>query len=99
MSGENNSQGAWLKVFCPNARCLTDEEVASLPPEKLKSAEGKSGKGLWLEIFCPEGTCDIGPQNFWTVEETRDPSGDKGLWLKLFCPEGSCEISEPSGEV
>lgn len=98
MSQGNKSQGTWLKVFCPNARCMTDEEVANLPPEQTKTAQTGHEEGLWLEVFCPEGACDIGPQKFWTVEEARDQAGNKGWWLKLFCPEGSCEISEPSGE-
>lgn len=31
------TEGAWLKVFCPNARCLSDEEIFALPPEKKKN--------------------------------------------------------------
>lgn len=99
MSDDKNRQGSWLKVFCPNARCLSDSEIAGLPPEKLKAAQTDSKEGLWMEVFCPEGTCETGPQKFWTVEETSDQSGGKGLWLKLFCPENACEISEPSEEV
>lgn len=98
MNQEKNDQGTWVKVFCPNARCLSEAEVASLPPEQLESAQSDDKEGLWLELFCPEGACSTGPEKFWTLEEAKDESGGKGLWLKLFCPEGSCQINEPSQE-
>jgi len=48
-------KGSWLKVFCPEARCLSEEEILNLPEEHLKAAEGE--KGLWLEVFCPDEAC------------------------------------------
>ena len=50
-------KGAWLKVFCPNARCLSEEEIIALPPEKKQAAEETGEKGLWLEVFCPDDAC------------------------------------------
>jgi len=47
--------GTWLKVFCPEARCLTDEEVAALPAEQRQAMKDK--QGLWLEMFCPDESC------------------------------------------
>jgi len=99
MSENQSGQGAWLKVFCPNARCLSEGEVAELPPEKLNAVQESGREGLWLELFCPEGTCASGPQKFWTVEQATGKGGEKGLWLKLFCPEGSCQLTEPTDEA
>ena len=98
MSQEKKGQGAWIKVFCPNARCLSETEVADLPQEQIQSAQANNEEGLWLELFCPEGPCVSSPERFWTLEETKDQAGSKGLWLKLFCPEGACQINQPSEE-
>jgi hypothetical protein len=98
MSQEKKGQGSWVKVFCPDARCLSEAEVASLPPEQVESAQGDKKEGLWLELFCPEGACATGPEKYWTMEETKDQAGGKGLWLKLFCPEDSCQVNESTEE-
>ena len=49
------NQGVWVKAFCPGAKCLTDEEIASLPEEQRQAMEGK--EGLWLDVFCPDKSC------------------------------------------
>ena len=33
---ERKVEGAWLKVFCPDARCLSDEEIMDMPKEKAR---------------------------------------------------------------
>jgi hypothetical protein len=83
-------EGKWLKVFCPDARCLSDAEVASLPEEKKKAMADKDG--LWLDVFCPDGSCATGPEHFWVPVE----SSEGGVWLKTFCPDDSCVVSEPT---
>jgi hypothetical protein len=58
MEEKKKEQDLWLKVFCPNTRCLTDQEVAALPEEKRKLAETEEDqKGFWLKLFCPEDEC------------------------------------------
>ena len=86
----DKTKGTWLKVFCPDARCLSEAEVASLP-EKQKEAM-KDKEGLWLDVFCPEGSCATGPEHFWAKAE----STEGGVWLKTFCPDDSCVVDEPT---
>ena len=88
-------EGTWLKVFCPNARCLSEEEIMELPIEKRKKAQPEGRSGLWLEVFCPDETC-------LTAEETislprldeKSKKGGRGTWLNLFCPEDRCVITK-----
>ena len=94
---KGRQDGVWLKAFCPNARCLSEEEVLSLPPEtRNKVKEGEEDKGLWLEVFCPNEAC-------LTEEEKRVPlvkvvkkHKGKGFWLNLFCPDEQCVLKEPT---
>ncbi len=94
MEGDKANSGTWLKVFCPDARCLTPEEVVALPKDKQDAAQAAGGQGLWLEVFCPDGAC-------LTPEEKPDKptapqavQNSQGLWLNLFCPGGACVIED-----
>ena len=94
---ESMSQGKWLKVFCPEARCLSDEEVAALP-QQLKDSREASGKdGLWLEIFCPDESCLTDAEKSGVLPQVEPKASGGGLWLKLFCPEGTCQLNDGSG--
>jgi hypothetical protein len=91
---EQKKQDRWLKVFCPNARCLTEEEVAALPEEKRKLAETAGDKGLWLAV-------EWDPESDSHERKTSAKSGsaggqEEGFWLNLFCPDDRCEVDEPS---
>jgi hypothetical protein len=87
--GADKSKGTWLKVFCPDARCLSEAEVASLPEEKRRATHSK--EGLWMEVFCPDGACSTGPEHFWAREEAEG-----GTWLKTFCPDDACVVEQGS---
>lgn len=97
MTAENKTpQGAWLKVFCPDARCLSPEEVADLPQEKKQAAQDSGKEGLWLEVFCPDGACLTDAEKGAGASAPSVSKADKGLWVNLFCPEGACLIDEES---
>lgn len=83
-------EGNWLKVFTPNARCLSPEEVLNLPPEKINLAEASGANGVWLEVLCPKDMCIIGEDTIAipVMGVTRKEKHD--LWLSLFCPEERC---------
>lgn len=93
---DQDNQGTWLKVFCPQASCLSDEEVANLP-DRMRQAPGVAGKdGLWLKVFCPDQACltegerpelpeQARPQVF-----TQKDAKARGTWLRLFCPDDAC---------
>ncbi|MFO7556632.1 MAG: hypothetical protein R6W88_15635 [Desulfobacterales bacterium] len=49
-------RGVWLEVFCPEDRCLREEERIELV-EFCKDSGKKHD--LWLEVFCPKGICEI----------------------------------------
>lgn len=49
-------RGLWLDVFCPEDRCLREEERIKLI-DFCEDAEEKPD--LWLETFCPESSCEI----------------------------------------
>jgi hypothetical protein len=88
-------EGLWLKVFCPDARCLTEEEVVDLPQEKKDLAKEAGGKGLWLEVFCPDESCLAEEEKAAAipVKALRD-KGKKGFWLNMFCPEDRCVVEQ-----
>ncbi len=89
-------KGAWLKVFCPNARCLSEEEIIALPPEKKQAAEETGEKGLWLEVFCPDDACLADEEKINIPVKRAGDKEDRGFWLNLFCPEDRCVITEPT---
>jgi hypothetical protein len=89
-------KGAWLKVFCPNARCLTEEEILELPQEKRQAAEESGKEGLWLDVFCPDETCLTDEERVHLPVQIVSDKKGKGLWLRFFCPEGTCVIEEPT---
>ncbi len=89
-------KGMWLKVFCPDARCLTEEEVVNLPGDKQKAAEATGKDGLWLEVFCPDQAC-LREEERMTVPVQDAGDKDKpGVWLNIFCPDDRCVVDEPS---
>lgn len=80
-----------FQFFLPEGRVLSDEEVKSLPPEKVRLAEASGKDGLWLEIDCPDGSC-LSADGRLTLPTEK--TAGKGVFLNLFCPEGACEIVE-----
>lgn len=93
MSDKKPGEGLWFKAFCPEARCLSEEEVASLPPDVREAQEASGKDGLWLEFFCPDQSCLSEEEKSAPVPSVEKKNGN--VWLKLFCPEGSCKISGP----
>ena len=92
----DQKKGMWLKVFCPDARCLTEEEVVKLPEDKQQAARATGKEGLWLEVFCPEQTC-LREEERMTVPLQSESDKDKsGMWLNIFCPDDRCVIDDPS---
>jgi|GEM_PF-2581916 len=73
MDADEKKEGLWLKVFCPDARCLTEEEVLDLPAEKKKAAEDSGKKGLWLEVFCPDDQCLMEEERVKLPVEQKGP--------------------------
>jgi hypothetical protein len=57
MTENKEQQGT---VFCPEARCLSPEEVAALPGDKRQAAQETGKDGFWLGLFCPGDQCQIG---------------------------------------
>lgn len=86
-----NNKPFRFKFFLPDARLLTENEIKSLPADKLRSAGATGTEGLWIEINCPDRSC-LDAEGKITLP-TQESEG-KGIFLKLFCPEGSCEIVE-----
>ncbi len=86
--------GTWLKVFCPDARCLNEEEIASLPEKKRRIAEATDGSGLWLKVFCPDQSCLRAEEQINIPVKRASEAADKGIWLRLFCPEARCLARE-----
>lgn len=90
------TQGAWLKVFCPDARCLTEEEIVEIPQEARERAESGSEKGLWVEIFCPDDACLKDEERMDIPVRKLSASAKGGVWLNMFCPDEQCVITDPS---
>ncbi len=83
-----------LKVFLPNVRLLTDQEIQNLPEQKRQAAS--SDPGIWVEVACPEDSCLTVGGKVSLVAEGYVPEETRGLWLSIFCPENRCEIFEPT---
>ena len=49
-------RGVWLETFCPQDRCLHEEERVKLVDFCEDPAETQD---LWLDLFCPRGSCEI----------------------------------------
>lgn len=94
MTENKEQQGIWLKVFCPEARCLSPEEVASLPGDKRQAAQETGKDGLRLEVFCPDQSCLPESEKVMVARPASpdQPPGKAGFWLSLFCPEDQCQI-------
>jgi hypothetical protein len=90
--GEKAGGDLWLKVFCPDARCLSEAEVESLPKEKRDLAE--TGEGIWLEMPVPKGASSEEGGSVSIPVRGVTPEGKKGFWLKLFCPDDQCVMDE-----
>ena len=85
-----------LKVFLPDARPLTAEEISQLPREKQAAATAAGKQGLWIEVPCPENACSTEGDKI-TLPAGGVVGGEKkGLWLNLFCPEDQCMFEQPS---
>jgi hypothetical protein len=92
----SSNEGTWLKVFCPDARCLTDEEVMNLPHDKQKAAQDTGKDGLWLEVFCPDSACLREEEHMTLPVQNADDKDKPGVWLNIFCPEDRCVIDDPT---
>lgn len=88
------TEGAWLKVFCPDARCLREEEIVEIPGDVRTKAEAGSDKGLWLEVFCPDEAC-LRDEDQIELPVRRGMDRERGgVWLNLFCPDDKCAIED-----
>lgn len=81
-----------FRFFLPKARVLKKDEIANLPPEKLKAVESEGQNGLWLEITCPDESCVDEAGNITISARGVDSASQEGIFLSLFCPDDSCEI-------
>jgi hypothetical protein len=80
-----------FQFFLPDARLMTEQEINSLPADKVRSGAASGKKGLWIEIPCADRAC-IDADGKLTIP--TEQSEGKGTWLNVFCPEGACEIAE-----
>jgi hypothetical protein len=94
METGGKDQGVPLKVFAPNVRPLTEQEIHALPEEKRRLAQEAGEAGMWLEVKCPAGSCISDEGNIVIQTKEARLSKDKGFWLNLFCPEDRCVISQ-----
>ena len=80
--------------FLPDARVLSEAEIATLQSAKDQATGTDKREGVWLEIHCPDGSC-VRDDGRITIPAIGTGSTEKkGTWLNLFCPEGSCELIE-----
>jgi hypothetical protein len=94
METTGKDQGISLKVFAPNVRPLTEQEIHDLPEEKRKLAREAGDAGMWLEVKCPAGACISDEGNVVIEAKDAPPKKEKGFWLNLFCPEDRCVIDQ-----
>lgn len=86
--------GSRFTFYFPEARALSNTEVADLPREKKQAAENAGKRGIWLEIDCPNQDC-VSPDGNVTIPAAGTEAKEKkGVWLNVFCPNDSCELHE-----
>jgi len=78
-----------LKVFVPNARNLTADEVMNIP-EESKGHIADAGNGVWLEVNCPDRDCVLGEGRIALHVVCARDKDSESLWMRLFCPEDRC---------
>jgi hypothetical protein len=49
-------RGLWLEAFCPEDRCLREEERIQIVDF---CADSEEHHDLWQSAFCPEKNCEI----------------------------------------
>ncbi|MFZ7112037.1 MAG: hypothetical protein ACOWYE_10180 [Desulfatiglandales bacterium] len=89
MAEMKKEEGMWISVFIPNVRTLTENEIAELPAEKRRAAEGSGTGGTWLKVLCPDASC-VKSGGKITLNAEGIEKEAKGLWLDVFCPDDSC---------
>lgn len=87
---EQPAGGGWLPVFIPEARCLMEQEIRSLPEQQRRAVEGEEHEGVWLKVHCPERSCLTDDAKVILPAMGVALPEKKGLWLRLFCPEDRC---------
>jgi hypothetical protein len=91
---EKPNGGRWLPVFIPEARCLMDQEIKSLPAQQRKAVEGEGHEGVWLKVHYPQSSCLTDDAKVILPAMGVPSPEKKGLWLRLFCPEDRCLIDD-----
>lgn len=86
--------GSRFTFFFPEARVLSNAEVAGLPLEKKQAAEKAGQRGIWLEIDCPDQSCISADGMISVPAAGAEDKENKGVWLNVFCPNNSCELHE-----
>ena len=86
--------GSRFTFYFPEARVLSNAEVAGLSAEKKQAAESTGKRGIWLEIDCPDQSCVNSDGNVTIQAAGTDAPEKKGVWLNVFCPNDSCELHE-----
>jgi hypothetical protein len=94
MENQEKNQSKGLRFFFPNARCLSDKEIAELPSEKREVAEASGKNGIWMEVFCPDDSCLNKDGNIVIPVRSEISKEKRGIWVNLFCPEDQCLIQE-----
>jgi len=89
-------KGSRLKVFVPQARVLSGDEIRNLPREKREAAERAGASGLWMEVVCPDDACLRESDRVSIPIQAEVHKGKRGFWLNLFCPDDACEIRHPT---
>jgi hypothetical protein len=88
----NDAKASRFRFFLPEARVLGQDEITTMPAEKLKVVESGGQQGLWLEIVCPDESCIDDEGNITIPAKGIETSQKEGFFLNLFCHNNSCEI-------
>lgn len=94
LTNQQSTDGSWLQVFVPEARCLTDEEIKVLPVERRKTVEAGGHTGVWLKVPCPDRSCIAKDAKLILPAMGVEVPEERGLWLRLFCPADRCLMDE-----
>lgn len=87
-----------LKVFVPNARILTSNEVMELPEDSVEYMRS-ARSGVWLEVDCPDRDCVIEEGKIALHVRCARDKASESLWMRLFCPEDRCFGKQPTDVV
>lgn len=95
MASEKTGNPEVRRIFLPNARVLSREEIENLPEREREFVRESRKDGVWVELSCPDELCSAEEKGVKLPVFCEQPKHEHSLWLDIFCPGEQCNVDEP----